>query len=234
MMYSLESMGRTTPIEPAPMKAAAPQNSQESFLQHLAESGEESSTANLPATGSTAERQNSGAPRRNTGAQSAGATAADALGLISTLGARATINGQTFYGTENGWSASPPESGALEAGALDTAQASPSKGEEMLGFRFQWVGEVTSVTVNENAQAAGTVQLNKKMYATEETAKKLAEVLGATAAPCDGVDYNGQALATQWELEFGNGTKLNAGLVADMFLRDPERALARMRAEIGV
>jgi hypothetical protein len=103
----------------------------------------------------------------------------------------------------------------------------------MLGFTPEWAPKVTATTVNENAQPSGTVQLNPKLYATEACAKKLAATLGATAVACESTSVGTEVAPPQWELDFGDGVRLNAGLVADMFLRDADRALARLRAEIA-
>jgi hypothetical protein len=131
------------------------------------------------------------------------------------------INGRALYATAEGWSESPPVP-AIAAGL---------KGDEMLGFTPEWIGTVTSGTVNESAQPNGNVQLSSKLYATEETARKLAEAVGATPVAVELSGGTGVS-AAQWELDFGGGRRLNAGLVADMFMRDPERALARLHAEL--
>jgi hypothetical protein len=230
MMQSLEAMGRTAPTELPATKTAAPQNTQESFLEHFAKSAASSAGAAPPASDARrdfdAVRQVSGAA----GQSAAGGTAADALGLIAAVGAKATIDGQTFYGTSAGWSLTPPDPAT---GELPSSTPAPSKGEAMLGFAPDWFGQVTSPTVNENAQPSGAVQLNRKLYATEETAQKLAEAVGATAVACESISTTNEPLEVQWELDFGDGKRLNAGLVADMFLRDPDRAWARLRAEIA-
>jgi hypothetical protein len=234
MMHSVDAIGRRALADTSAPRTAGTQSSEESFIQHFSDStGLASAKDGATASNSTpsADRQNSGDTRRNAvtsgQAPATGSTAADALGLIATPGAKATIGNQTFYGTSSGWSVTP------NTAAAEAASTSVSKGEQMLGFKFEWAAKAESGTVNENAQPNGTVQLNPKLYATEDCAKKLAASLGATAVACESTTWAGGAVATQWELDFGEGRRLNAGLVADLFMRDPDRALGRLRAELA-
>jgi hypothetical protein len=175
-------------------------------------------------------RQESGATRQNSVADgpASGTTAADAIGLRAVRGAVATVDGVTHYGTDEGWSLTAPEP------EVEAAAAQGASGEELLGFKPEWFGKVIAVKTNVEGQPTGTMELSRKMYATEETAKKLADALGATPVAADVTTALPEAMVPQWELDFGGGIRLNAGLVADMFMRDADRAIARLRAEIGV
>ena len=219
-MYSLaEVMRRGLPLEPTAALKTTPRQRDTSFSEQLSETVTAS-------PGQSGQRQDSVASRQVRAAVATpAATAADALGLIATPGAKATISGQTFYGSESGWSLTDT---APSAGASPDAVT----GEQLLGFTPEWVPVVTAVMVNEGGQPSGTVQFNSKLYATEATTQKLANVLGATPVSAADAHPGTGASATQWELDFGDGKRLNAGLVADMFMRDPERAMARMRAEL--
>jgi hypothetical protein len=170
-------------------------------------------------------RWDAGATRQDLGAGTEKALVTpDSLGLQAAHGSIATIDGVTYYGSQEGWS--------LTAPAVEQSAGSTGSGEELLGFQPQWFPQVNSVIVDEEARPIGTVELNPRLYATKETAEKLAAKLGATAVAeaISGIDAG--SMVPQWELDFGNGVKLNAGLVADMFVRDAARAFDRLRAEI--
>jgi hypothetical protein len=215
-IYSLAEVMRG-PVADASTRRSTPQTGGDASFSH--ELDRTAGTPQASAPGSDGRRSDSAASRHNSGPSRN--TAADALGLVASPGAMAVIDGKTLYGCADGWTDTPP---AASAGAAPA-------GEELLHFTPEWMPGVTSGTVNENAQPNGTVLLNSKLYATEETARKLAEAVGATPVAVELSGGTGVS-AAQWELDFGDGRRLNAGLVADMFLRDPDRALARLHAEL--
>lgn len=162
-----------------------------------------------------------------TGGTTGGTPGASVLqGLAPTAGATATINGVSYTATPTGW--------APSASLPPTNTGASSGTSSLLGFtpNYQTFNMPTFATDGSGAMTGQRPAAQTYQYLDRASAERLAQMLGATVYGEDSTAPNRTA-PQELSLVFGNGARLNAGLVARMFETDPGGAMRRLQAELN-